>query len=278
MPDPESAGAYLVPPATLLQKAEELRESYLRAEPFPHVVIDGLFPEAALQAILDDFPDPRGMEWQRFDNPNEKKLASKTEIQLPAAARQFIWQLNSQAILQSIEVLTGIQGLIPDPHLFGGGLHQIMRGGLLKVHADFNQQPHLKLDRRLNLIVYLNRDWREEYGGHLQLWDREMKHCVKKILPVFNRCVIFSTTDFSYHGHPDALTCPEGRTRRSVAMYYYSNGRPKEEISGEHSTLFKAREGETVGPEKRGVKAILKDFVPPILLRGIKRVLGRPGP
>jgi Rps23 Pro-64 3,4-dihydroxylase Tpa1-like proline 4-hydroxylase len=93
------------------------------------------------------------------------------------------------------------------------------------VHADFNRHEKLNLDRRLNLLLYLNRDWKEEYGGHLQLWTRDMGRCVVKVLPVFNRCVVFSTTDFSYHGHPDPLTCPPGRTRKSIAMYYYTNGR-----------------------------------------------------
>lgn len=275
-----AAGVYTVSPAALMEKAAALSDAYAKAEPFPHAVIDGLFPEPVLNALLEEFPDPGGLDWKQFDNPNEKKLASKTELQLPNAAREFIWQLNSQAFMHFLETLTGIPGLIPDPHLFGGGLHQIVPGGMLKVHADFNRQPHLKLDRRINLLVYLNRDWKEEYGGHLQLWDREMKACVKKILPLFNRCVVFSTTDFSYHGHPDPLTCPEGWRRRSVAMYYYSNGRPAEELSGAHTTLFQARPGETIAPPppKRGAKDVLKDFLPPILVRGVRRLLGRKSP
>jgi hypothetical protein len=137
--------------------------------------------------------------------------------------------------------LTGIQGLVPDPHLWGGGLHQILPGGKLAVHADFNKYPHFKLDRRLNVLVYLNRDWQEQWGGQLELWNRDMTRCEQRILPLFNRMVCFSTTDSSFHGHPDPLRCPADRTRRSLALYYYSNGRPAEEIGRPHTTLFQYR-------------------------------------
>jgi Rps23 Pro-64 3,4-dihydroxylase Tpa1-like proline 4-hydroxylase len=155
-----------------------------------------------------------------------------------------------------LETLTGITGLLPDPHLWGGGLHQIQRGGFLKVHADFNRHERLDLDRRLNLLVYLNKDWKEEYGGQLELWSRDMKRCEERVLPVFNRCVVFSTTDTSYHGHPDELTCPEGWTRKSMALYYYTTGRSAEETSQSHSTLYQERPGESVFSMKARLKAL----------------------
>jgi len=162
------------------------------------------------------------------------------------ATMLLLHQLNSSTFLNFLESLTGIQGIIPDPHFNGGGLHQIERGGYLKIHVDFNRHKRLKLDRRLNLLLYLNRDWQEEYGGHLELWDRDMNRCHQRILPIFNRCVIFNTNDFSYHGHPDPITCPEGMTRKSLALYYYSNGRPADELQDSggkeaHSTIFRAR-------------------------------------
>jgi hypothetical protein len=167
-----------------------------------------------------------------------------------------------------------VDNLIPDPRFEGGGLHQIVRGGKLGVHADFNKHRDFGLDRRLNLLLYLNRDWREEYGGHLQLWDRDVARCEAKVLPVFNRVMIFGTTDFTFHGHPDPLTCPEGMTRKSLALYYFSNGRPAEEITGEHSTIFKAREKREFQPTfNQRVRGIARDFLPPILVRAIKRGL-----
>jgi Rps23 Pro-64 3,4-dihydroxylase Tpa1-like proline 4-hydroxylase len=185
------------------------------------------------------------------------------------ATRLLLYQLNSATFINFLEELTGIDGIIPDPHFVGGGLHQIERGGYLKIHADFNRHKKLSLDRRLNLLIYLNQDWQEEYGGHFEMWDRDMTRCEKKILPLFNRCVIFNTTDFSYHGHPEPLTCPPDRTRRSLALYYYSNGRPAEEIAGGHSTLFRPRPGEEIPQKvssKRAFKNIFKKFVPPIAI------------
>jgi len=261
---------YRVSAESLMEAARQRRDEYAQGAPFPHIVIDNLFPEEALLPILSEFPTPEQIDWQRFNNPNEKKLASTRETQLGDYTRHFLWELNSSVFISFVEAISGVKGLIPDPHMVGGGLHQIERGGLLKVHADFNRYERLKLDRRVNLLLYLNRDWKEEYGGHLQLWDQEMKTCIKKVLPIFNRLVLFSSTDVSFHGHPDALTCPEGWTRKSIAMYYYTNGRPVDEVSVPHSTVFKAREGEQVAQQGRPWKAMLKDFVPPVLVRMIR--------
>jgi len=216
-----------------------LREKYLAAEPFPHIVLDGLFDDADLDAVLRDFPAPDAMKWRQFDTPLEKKLGYYHETsRISKTVRDFLNDTNSFEMLLWIEGLTGIEGLIPDPYFGGGGLHQIEPGGFLKVHADFNVHPKLKLDRRLNMLVYLNKDWREEYGGHLELWDRDGKSCRTKILPIFNRTVIFSTSDTSFHGHPHPLTSPPGTSRKSVSLYYYTAGRPEEERSAPHDTLF----------------------------------------
>ena len=122
--------------------------------------------------------------------------------------------------------------------------YEIKRGGVLKVHTDFNRHPNLSLDRRINVLIYLNKNWKEEYGGHLELWDKDMTKCIKKIAPTFNTMVIFSTTDFSNHGHPDPLNCPNERSRKSIALYYFSSGRPEHEIINKHKknrTYFKNR-------------------------------------
>jgi Rps23 Pro-64 3,4-dihydroxylase Tpa1-like proline 4-hydroxylase len=217
-----------------------LREEYLTADPFPHIVIDGLFDDAPLDAVLREFPAPSETRWARFDNPMEKKLGYYyAESSISDNIRRFLDAMNGFEMLLFLEVLTGIDGLIPDPYFGGGGLHQIEPGGFLKVHADFNVHPKLKLDRRLNMLIYLNKDWKEEYGGHLELWDPEMRQSRKRILPIFNRTVIFSTTDTSFHGHPHPLACPPGKTRRSVSLYYYTAGRPAEERSAAHDTIFK---------------------------------------
>ena len=257
-------------PDYLENLAEQYHEQYINAQPFPHIVMDNFLPEYVLDDVLKEFPKPGEIKWQEFENKSEKKLASTSEIQMGDATRFLLYQFNCSTFISFLEKLTGINGIIPDPHFVGGGLHQIERGGYLKMHVDFNRHTRLKLDRRLNLLLYLNKDWKEEYGGHIQLWDKDMTRCEKKILPIFNRCVIFSTTDFSYHGHPDPLTCPEGWTRKSLALYYYTNGRPAEEIAHhDHSTMFKPRSGEEIQEEKPSgmtFKTVLKKLVPPILI------------
>ena len=187
--------------------------------------------------------------------------------------RSVIHELNGQRFIKFLEEVTGITGLIADPYLQGGGLHQIRRGGFLKVHTDFDKHDLLHLDRRLNVLVYLNDDWEESYGGHLQLWDTEMTTCAASVLPILGRCVIFLTNDFSLHGHPDPLTCPVDRSRRSIAMYYYTNGRPPGEVKANHTTVFFKRPGEKI--PMMNVKSRLiwtaKRCVPPILMDALQK-------
>lgn len=226
-----------------LELGERHATAYAAADPFPHIAIDDFLPVAACEELLDEFPRPDRIEWMRFDRHHSKKLATKGDAQFGPATRRVMHEFSSAACLKFLEGLTGIKGLIPDPYFEGGGLHQIEPGGFLKIHADFNYHNTLRLDRRINLIVYLNKDWREEYNGHLELWDRDMTRAVRKILPVYNRCVVFSTTDTSYHGHPDRVACPPGTTRKSLALYYYTNGRPEEEKTEAHGTLWQERPG-----------------------------------
>jgi Rps23 Pro-64 3,4-dihydroxylase Tpa1-like proline 4-hydroxylase len=224
---------------TLNIDPERLRQAYTSAKPFPHIVIDGLFQDDVLERILEVFPSPEDANWQRFDNLKERKLGNlRSLLETNSTISSFLLSMNSPRMLEFLEALTGIDGLIPDPYFGGGGLHQIVRGGFLKVHADFNWHPKLRLDRRLNMLIYLNKEWREEYGGHLELWNPNLKSAAQSILPVFNRTVIFSTTDSAYHGHPTPLRCPDSLTRKSISLYYYSSGRPAEEKSAPHDTLF----------------------------------------
>jgi Rps23 Pro-64 3,4-dihydroxylase Tpa1-like proline 4-hydroxylase len=262
-------------PDVYLPLGRELRVTYADASPFAHVVIDGLFPEEVLDSVLQEFPEPEEAPWQRFDAPTEVKLALADPSRMGPNTRHLLAEFNSHVFIEFLEELTGIAALVPDPHYVGGGLHQIRRGGFLKVHADFNRHNRLKLDRRLNVLLYLNRDWDESYGGHLELWDRSMSTCRQRILPVFNRMVVFSTTDFAYHGHPDPLTCPPHRARRSMALYYYSNGRPTTEVSSDHTTLFRGRPGESVQPVS--LREAAKRWVPPAVTDALRSVKARRG-
>jgi hypothetical protein len=147
---------------------------------------------------------------------------------------------------------------------------RLSRGGNLEVHVDFNRHNKLKLDRRINVLIYLNKNWKEEYGGHFELWNRDMSAAGQKILPLFNRCAIFSTTSYSYHGHPTPLACPPDRTRKSMATYYYTNGRPEEEDTGDHTTLFQTRPGVVAEKPGMSMKDAMRAITPPILWNAVK--------
>lgn len=249
---------------------KEKAQFYKNGKPFPHIYFDDFLPVEAAEAALTDFPEPKRLTWIEFDQPTQRKLAFDSVERLPPSIRNVLYFLNSRPFLNFLEILTGIEGLIPDPYYAGGGLHQIKPGGHLEVHADFNYHPKLKLDRRLNVLVYMNKDWKEEYGGHFELWNKEMTAAEQKILPLFNRCAIFSTTSTSYHGHPTPLSCPPDRTRKSLATYYYSIGRPVEEISDVHSTLFQHRPN-TV--RHTSLKEVVVAVMPPILISVAKKLI-----
>src|SRR5665213_39172 len=164
----------LIPTEKLARVAQQYAREYQTGEPFPHIVIDNFFDEDVLDTLIAAFPDPTAKFWHRFHAAEEIKLALNREEMIPVQILLFLFFLNSSTFIDFLEHLTGISGLIPDPHLIGGGLHQIERGGKLAMHADFNRHNQLNLDRRLNLLLYLNRAWPVDYGGDLELWDREM--------------------------------------------------------------------------------------------------------
>jgi Rps23 Pro-64 3,4-dihydroxylase Tpa1-like proline 4-hydroxylase len=234
--------------------ARENTAVYTTAAPFPYVVIDNVADKYLLNDALNAFPSPEKLEWWKYGNVFEKKLAFDKVHELDEDLQKLLCELNSSKFVRFLEELTGIKHLIADPHYTGGGLHQIENGGLLKLHADFNFNANLKLHRRLNVLLYLNHDWKEEYGGQLELWDKDVTKCYHSILPLFNRMVVFSTTDGSIHGHPTPLNVPPGVTRKSVALYYYTAERPTEEISAPHSTMYKFKPTDDVTPELKDLQ------------------------
>jgi hypothetical protein len=258
------------PVATLLSVGHDSHETYRSGDPYPHICLDGFWDAGVVSRVAAEFPELGGKEDIRFNDPNQRKFASRGEDRFGSATKELVHFMNSQPFLEYLSALTGIRGLIPDPYFNGGGFHEIRRGGFLKVHADFNKHADLGLDRRINLLLYLNENWEEGYGGHFELWDGDMKRCVKKFLPVFNRMVVFNTTDVSYHGHPDPLTCPEDRSRRSLALYYYSNGRPPGEVRDDNriNTSFKARGEDSAKMRNYNrVKDFVTNVTPPFLLK-----------
>ncbi len=230
-----------------------MREAFATANPFPHVVVDNALDPAALRDLVSRYPAVKDKSWWQYDNPLERKFAFNDLSQLDPAFREFFDEANSPEFVHQLGQLAGLDGLVPDHSLRGGGLHQIAPGGKLDVHEDFNINLDMKAWRRLNMIVYLNEPWDESYGGYLQLWNADMTKCEQKVLPVFNRVVVFRTDMKSNHGHPDPLTCPEGMTRRSLATYYYV---PMTEEAYEFtSTQFKKRPDDPNDPELDEMRA-----------------------
>lgn len=263
--------------------AAQYKEQYRSADPFPNISFENFFNPEILEALLEEFPDLEGKDDIKYQTPNEIKLASKGERRFGPMAKAFTHFLNSEPFLLFLQELTSIEEtLTADPYFEGGGFHQTKPGGFLKIHADFNKHRQTGLDRRLNVLVYLNKDWPDEYGGHFELWNREMTRCVKKVAPRFNTMAMFTTTDFSYHGLPNPLTCPPDRSRKSLALYYYTNGRPASEINQgleDHTTLFVDRKGVAVDAEMRkfntgqAAKEFVKDLVPPIFTKVAKKII-----
>jgi hypothetical protein len=271
---------------------KQFADKYQNNLPFPSIYIDDFFNEEFLDKVLDEFPDLSKIADYTYADVNQGKLATKGEYKLGENSKELIRFLNSQPFLDFLSAMSGIENLIPDPTLAGGGYHEIKPGGFLKVHSDFNKHPLYRLDRRINLLIYLNKNWKEEYGGHFELWNSDMTKSEQKILPKFNRIALFSTTSRSYHGHPEKLSCPEDRSRKSIALYYYTNGRPQNEVEEfleDHGTIFKARQGKDnkeetevyinqrirqKKKEKQKENSILfvKNILPPFIYNFLKRI------
>lgn len=243
------------------------KNKYSRAKPFPHIVLDNFFNTQYLNSVHSEFPDlSKSKKTKNYININEIKLANNDFKKFPKKIKNIINFLNSKKFIKFLQNITSInENLIADTSLSGGGLHEIKKSGVLKIHTDFNRHPVLKLDRRINLLLYLNKQWKKKYGGNLEFWNQEMKQCKKRVLPIFNRMVIFSTTDFSNHGHPQPLNCPKDKSRKSIAIYYFSKGRPKSEIKDiyqKNTTLFKNRANiqNDVFVKNEKIKKFLRSF------------------
>lgn len=227
----------------IMQVAIDNSIRYQNASPFPHIVLDNIFELTILREIAQEFPSMRDGMRGKSNKTTQNKLSFRQPEKLSLFARQtksFSEELNGTDFCKFLETLTGIMNIKADPMLEGGGPHEILQGGFLKMHVDFNIHPETNYDRRINVLIYLNEDWQDSYLGHLDLWDTEMGSLKKKILPIMNRMVIFNTTENSWHGHPDPLNCPKDRSRRSLAFYYYTEP-VSDQIRKGHSTIYKPR-------------------------------------
>lgn len=237
---PSTVDPGLVPYDRWWAEADALSAQFHGATPFPHLhLVDLLKPDVA-RAAAAEFPAPDADAWINYVHVNERKMGLSTRAAFPARLGALVDELNSERFVHWLSVVTGIPDLQADPTLLGGGLHQTPRGGYLNVHRDFTRHHYLpQLRRRLNLILYMNPDWDDAWGGAIELWDRAVQRCVVTIPPRLNHALLFATADISHHGHPQPLDCPPTMTRKSVALYYYTANEGADVAPG--ATLYRAR-------------------------------------
>jgi len=203
--------------------AGDLKDKYHEAEPFPNICIDNFLPDDVAKKISEYFPSPKEMLSANKYQDYEKRIALDPEDDnFPKELEDIFNELNSYKIINFLEKVTGIHGLLPDPHYIGSGLIHTLPGGKLPLHVDFTEHKYLKLHRRINVLIYFNEDWKDEYGGGIELWSQDGVTKVVDIKPDYNRCVIFTVSEKSWHGHPDPIRCPQGVTRRSLNLYFYT--------------------------------------------------------
>ncbi len=205
-----------------INQIDKLKEEYSNNLPFSYIKIDNFLNEELVQKIQQEFPRDFS-NWWEYNNPIEVKLANDDINNFDENIKKIFYLLSSKKLVEIFSKITGIENLEYDPYLHGAGLHAHPRNGRLNIHLDYEKHPILEdKERRLNIILFLNKEWKEEWNGDNQLWDRTMSQCKVKTFPKFNKAIIFQTNDISWHGVPDKIICPEDIYRISLAYYYIS--------------------------------------------------------
>ncbi|MFT5858096.1 MAG: Rps23 Pro-64 3,4-dihydroxylase Tpa1-like proline 4-hydroxylase [Flavobacteriaceae bacterium] len=248
---------------SLEERFNDLKADYQSKEPYRYIVFDDFFPPEIAEQILNEYPAIKNGKWDGTTYLDQKNKFQKSSFDKGSIMDDLFNELNSDIFLSWLQKLSEVEeDLMGDEDLMGGGLHQSVKGAFLNVHVDYNINPKTKFHRRLNVLIYMNKDWKDEFEGHLELWDLSdgRKNLLASVAPIFNRCVIFETNEISFHGHPKPLNTPDEINRKSIATYYYTKNRPDNEIAKEHNTLYVNTEGFS-GKIKRlssGVKALLE--------------------
>jgi len=225
---------------------EKFKKDFLLREPFPHFCIDNFLNEDFANEVHDSFPAYQEAQkiGKEFSAVNEKRKIQITDAsKFPSAIKKLSDLLASDEYVQMWSELTGVPDLMADVSLTGGGIHETNSGGHLDVHVDFNYNEATQSFRRLNILIYFNKDWKEEYGGYLDIWGKDVKKCYGSFEPKFNRACGFLTSEISFHG-VTPITCPPNIMRKSFATYYYTKEMPDWWEGEKHSTMFKARPDE----------------------------------
>ena len=242
---------------------ENLRNRYKAAKPFPHIIIDDLFPVDLIEDLAREIPPLTSDCWVRFNDENLKQMNLRSPVHLGETGFRLTAFLHSAGFLYFLSELTGIGELLPDPYLQGAGYHVLPQGGKFDVHVDRNTAYETGLTRRLALMTYLNKSWKHEYGGQLELWSSGASRCEVVVEPIFNRTIIFKVDDQNFHGVPNRVTCPEGRSRNSFVVYYHTAG--VKDITP-HPSIY------ATNRKKWTLRRTIKEMTPPILLRGLRKL------
>lgn len=242
---PLIAGVFDLDPATLAIDAKHAAAvgqtyaaQYQSGEPYHYICIDDFLPAEVAERVRADAL-ALGEKRPEHMSPQEHLKTSYNPDTMPNYLRLVFCALNSQPFIRFLEEMTGIPNLIPDPYFKGAGIHRTNTGGYLGIHADFNYHKQMHLERRLNVLIYLNPDWKPEYGGSFEVWTDDMKQQVASFAPTMNRMCCFSTSSTSMHGNPEPVNHPDNDPRISIAMYYYTATWSDRKIA--HSTLFRPR-------------------------------------
>jgi Rps23 Pro-64 3,4-dihydroxylase Tpa1-like proline 4-hydroxylase len=227
-----------------------LRERYAEGHPFPHIVLDDFLLPSFAHEVTTDLEQFSSDDWYEYDSQPEqyRKRSVANPNLMPETVVAALYYMNSPEVRGFLEELTGIEDIHSDPSFFGGGVHISLNGGHLDVHADFNLHPETGMHRRINALLFLNRDWQPEWNGQLELWERDLSAPAVSINPAFNRLVVFSITDDAFHGFPTHITCPDDRRRLSLALYYYTDTRPVAEMAPFHWAAWQYPSGLTPAP------------------------------
>ena len=257
---------------TAKKAGARLAETYQSKTPYHYTSVDNFLPPEVTKRVLQEALE-LGEKAPENSSANEKLKTSYSPDRMPPYSRAVFNMLGSRPFLQFLEEMSGIKGLIPDPYFQGGGIHRTNTGGFLDILADFDFHNIMKLERRLNLLIYLNEDWKEEYGGSFEVWTNDMSRKVAGFVPTMNRMCCFSTGRDTMHGNPEPVNHPEDRPRLSIALYYYTatweEGRIKQ------STVFKPRPGSQDARSSEARQRVIRDIVPPLLYRKSLAVLRR---
>jgi Rps23 Pro-64 3,4-dihydroxylase Tpa1-like proline 4-hydroxylase len=248
---------------SLQARKAQIKAEYQSKKPFRYVMFENFFSPDVAELIYENYPSINDGIWDGTTFIDQKNKFQKNKFEENSPIDKLFKELNSAPFLEWLQYISQIETeLLGDDELFGGGLHQSTKGAFLNVHVDYNIHPTTKFHRRLNVLIYMNKEWKDEYEGHLELWDFSdgKKNLLSKVAPLFNRCVIFETNEISFHGHPKPLNVPENINRKSIATYYYTKTRPSNEIALDHNTIYVNTEG-FKGQAKRlfsGVKAFIE--------------------